>query len=65
MLQALSNRITEKFGTQAAFGLNVGWVPQKVYRMLNEEYEPKLSEAAKISCALEISIDELASFFEQ
>lgn len=65
MRQALSNKINEKFNSQAAFGLSIGWVPQKVYRMLNEGYEPKFSEAVKISCALGISMDELVLFFEQ
>ena len=63
--EALEKRITEKYGSQAAFGLSVGWIPQKVYRMLNAQYEPKFGEAVKISRALDIPLDELASFFAQ
>lgn len=65
MRAELESRITKKFGTQAAFGLSVGWIPQKVYRMLNMQYEPKFGEAVQISRALDITLDELASFFTQ
>lgn len=61
--QALIQKINEKFKSQAAFGLNIGWVPQKVYRMLYEGYEPRITEAEKISRALDISLEELAAFF--
>lgn len=61
----LENKIVEKYGSQAAFGLAIGWIPQKVYRMVNNMYEPKFSEAIKIGRALNVSIDELASFFTQ
>lgn len=61
--QTLADKINEKFGSQAAFGLAVGWIPQKVYRMLNDQYDPKFGEAIKISNALEIPLNDLASFF--
>lgn len=61
----LEKKIAEKYGTQAAFGLSIGWIPQKVYRMLNVQYEPKFGEAVQISRALDIPLDELASFFAQ
>lgn len=61
--QALIQKINEKFKSQAAFGLNIGWIPQKVYRMLYEGYEPRITEAEKISRALDIPLEELPAFF--
>jgi len=63
--QALADVINKKFNSQAAFGLAVGWIPQKVYRMLNAQYDPKFCEAIQISNALDIPLNELASFFTQ
>lgn len=63
--KTLRNLIREKFNTDAAFGIAMGWVPQKVTRMINGEYIPKIGEAARMSRVLEISLDELASFFAQ
>ncbi|MBQ7435034.1 MAG: helix-turn-helix transcriptional regulator [Oscillospiraceae bacterium] len=63
--QELADKINEKYGSQAAFGLAVGWIPQKVYRMLNNQYDPKFGEAIQIGKALGISLNELASFFTQ
>ena len=59
----LRQMIREKFNSDAAFGLEIGWVPQKVHKFLSGNYILKLSEAVKISRALNISLDELASFF--
>jgi len=64
-MKALEEKINQKYETQAAFGLAVGWIPQKVYRMLNNLYEPKFGEAVQISKALDIPLNELASFFTQ
>ena len=61
--QELAEKINQKYGTQAAFGLAVGWIPQKVYRMLNNQYDPKFCEAIQIGKALDIPLNELASFF--
>lgn len=55
--------IRQKFKTDTAFGLAIGWVPQKVNRFKNGEYIPKLSEAVRISRVADIPLDELASFF--
>jgi hypothetical protein len=63
MNERLCALIGKKFKTDSAFGLAIGWVPQKVNRLKNGEYIPKISEAAKISRVLDISLDELASFF--
>ena len=63
--EQLSTQIRTKFNTDAAFSLAIGWTTQKVSRLKNGEYIPKVSEAVKISRALEISLDELASFFAQ
>ncbi len=57
--------IREKFKTDAAFGIEIGWTTQKVSKMLNCAYIPKIGEAVSISRALGISLDELASFFAQ
>ena len=62
-IELLNNQIRSKFNTDAAFSMAIGWVPQKVSRMKNGEYIPKFTEAVKISRALDISLDELASFF--
>lgn len=63
--ELLIQQITRKYNSQAAFGLAIGWIPQKVHRMLNDQYTPKFSEAIEMSQALGISLDELASFFTQ
>ena len=57
--------IKNKFKTDAAFGLAMGWVPQKVSKMTSGAYIPKIGEAAKMSRVLGISLDELASFFAE
>ena len=59
----LWEQIGRKFKNDAAFGLAMGWVPQKVLRLKRGEYIPKVSEAAHMSRVLDISLDELASFF--
>ena len=63
--QALRDSIRGKYKTDAAFGLAIGWVPQRVHKLVHCEYIPKIGEAVLISRALEISLDELASFFTQ
>ena len=63
--QALRDSIRGKYKTDAAFGLAIGWVPQRVHKLVHGEYIPKIGEAVLISRALEISLDELASFFTQ
>ena len=63
MNERLCNLIRQKFNTFAAFGLAMGWVPQKVNRLTSGDYIPKVSEAAQMSRVLGISLDELASFF--
>lgn len=57
--------IRSKFKTDAAFGLAMGWVPQKVSKLTSGAYIPKIGEAAKMSQVLGISLDELASFFAE
>ena len=59
----LRQLVRTKFNSEAAFGLEIGWVPQKVHKFLSGAYIPKLSEAPNICHALDITIDELASFF--
>ncbi len=61
----LRGLIREKYKTDAAFGFAIGWTTQKVSKLLNSTYTPKIGEAARISRALGISLDELASFFVQ
>ena len=61
----LSKQIRSKFKTDAAFGLAIGWTPQKVSKLINGAYTPKVGEAAMISRVLEVSLEELASFFTQ
>lgn len=61
--ETLKEIVREKFTKSVAFGMKIGWTPQKVTKFLNGEYIPKLNEAVTISDALGISIDELASFF--
>lgn len=61
----LRGAIRKKYKTDAAFGLAIGWVPTKVYKLIHCGYIPKLSEAVKMSRALNISLDELASFYAQ
>lgn len=63
--EMLNTQIRSKFNTDAAFSIAIGWTTQKVSRLKNGDYIPKVSEAVKISRALEISLDELASFFTQ
>lgn len=62
-IEGLHDQIRKKFKTDAAFGLAMGWIPQKVMRLKNGEYIPKLGEAVKMSRVLEVTLDELASFF--
>lgn len=64
-IEMLSAKIRDKFKNDAAFSIAIGWTTQKVSRMKNGEYIPKVNEAAKISRALDISVDELATFFAQ
>ena len=61
--ERLCKQIRSKFKTDAAFGLAMGWVPQKVSKLTNGEYIPKVGEAAMMSRVLDIPLDELASFF--
>ncbi len=61
--ERLCRQIREKFKTDAAFGLALGWTPQKVSKLTNGDYVPKVGEAAKMSRVLEIPLDKLASFF--
>ena len=59
----LSALILEKYKTYAAFGLAMEWVPQKVNKLTNGYYVPKIGEAVTMSRVLGITLDELASFF--
>lgn len=63
MNEQLCALIKRKFKTFAAFGLAIGWVPQRVTKLIRGAYIPKIGEAVDISRALDISLDELASFF--
>ena len=63
--ELLCGKIREKFKTDAAFALAIGWTPQKVSKLTNGEYVPKLGEAVPMSRVLDVSLDELASFFAQ
>jgi hypothetical protein len=63
--ERLCEKIRSKFKTDAAFGLAMGWVPQKVCKLTNGNYIPKIGEAARMSRVLDISLDELASFFSE
>lgn len=62
-MTGLKDLIKEKYGSEAAFGMQIGFIPQKVSRMLKGEYVPKLSDAQKIAEALDITLDEVANFF--
>ena len=57
--------IRSKFKTDAAFALAMGWMPQKVTKLIQGIYVPKIGEAAKMSRVLSISLDDLVSFFPQ
>lgn len=61
--ETLRDIVRKKYNKNVAFGMRIGWTPQKVTKFLNGEYMPKLQEAVAISDALGISIDRLASFF--
>lgn len=61
--ERLCAQIRKKFKTDAAFGMAIGWVPQKVSRLTSGEYIPKIGEAAEMSRVLDVTLDELASFF--
>ena len=61
----LCKLIRAKFKTDAAFALAMGWVPQKVCKLTKGLYIPKVGEAAKMSQVLDVSLDELASFFAE
>ena len=63
--ERLCTMIRQKFKTDTAFGLAMGWIPQKVGRLKSGDYVPKFGEAVKMSHVLDISLDELASFFTQ
>ena len=63
--ERLCEQIGRKFKTDAAFGLAMGWVPQKVNRLKTGKYIPKFGEAVTMSRVLDVSLDELASFFTQ
>ena len=63
--EKLCASIRNKFKTDSAFGLAMGWVPQKVSKLTSGAYIPKIGEAAKMSQVLGISLDELASFFAE
>lgn len=62
--QVLLETINEQYNTMSAFGLAIGWVPQKVHRMVHEGYIPKLGEAVEMSRALNVTLDELASILQ-
>ena len=59
----LNKLIGEKFKTDAAFGMAMGWTPQKVSRLKSGRYIPKFSDAVKMSRVLGIPLVELANFF--
>lgn len=61
--EKLHQKIREVFDSDAAFGLAIGWVPQKVNKLIYGKYTPKLGDSITISNALGISLDEFASFF--
>ena len=61
----LHNQIRKVFDTDAAFGLAIGWVPQKVNKLIYGKYTPKLVESVPIARALGVSLDEFSSFFTQ
>ena len=63
--EGLCRRIRNKFKTDTAFAIAMGWTPQKVSKLKNGDYVPKLSEAVPMSRVLDITLDELASFFAQ
>lgn len=59
-LTLLRTKIEEKFNSDAAFGIAIGFTPQKVSAMLAGKYSVKLSDAIKICNALEIDLNTLA-----
>ena len=63
--EKLCASIRNKFKTDSAVGLAMGWVPQKVSKLTSGAYIPKIGEAARMSQILGISLDELASFFAE
>lgn len=63
--ERLCAQIRTKFKTDAAFGLAMGWVPQKVCKLTNGNYIPKIREAVRMSQVLDVSLDDLASFFAE
>lgn len=62
-IDSLSDMISTKFKTDAAFGIAMGWVPQKVSKLKSGKYIPKIGEAAKMSRVLDVSLETVASFF--
>lgn len=62
-MNSISDLIGAKFKTDAAFGIAMGWVPQKVSKLKAGKYIPKIGEAAKMSWVLDVSLDDLASFY--
>ena len=63
--QALKAKILEHFPTLCSFGFSIGWVPQKVHRMVNESFVPKVTEARKICKELQITMDQLVDYFDE
>lgn len=61
--ERLCRRIRKKYKTDTAFAIAMGWTPQKVSKLTNGDYVPELSEAVPMSRVLDVSLDELASFF--
>jgi len=59
----LKKLILTKFKTESEFASRVGVTRQKMNKITQGKYIPKIGEAGRMADALEVSIDELAAFF--
>ena len=61
--ERLKKMILSKFKTESEFASRVGVTRQKMNKITQGRYIPKIGEAGRMADALGISMDELASFF--
>ena len=62
--ERLRDAIAEKFPSESAFGREMGWPRQMVFKTIHGMRSPKLSDVNRMSVVLGRSVEEIVSFFE-
>lgn len=65
MARTLRGVVYDRFPSMRAFSRAIGWDRTKTCNIINGNREPRVSDLSDMSQALNIPVEELASFFLQ